>query len=603
MRKLFYSVLPILFLIGCSSPKNVQKTAADSKNNSENSLQPQNKKGLDSFINGVTAEMKGDFAGAVIELQDALQNDPKPGVYHALAKNYLYLNKLSLALQHSRKAVELEPDNVEFNYLLAQIYILGKVTDSAEIVLNKIISIDSTEIQAYYKLAQLYESNRPLKSIEVYNKLEKQIGADWNVLVRITELYERLGNIDAAIKSIEELLQLDPANQPIQKLLIEFYIKGKKYDKALLQLDDIIAENPEALDMREKKALVYIEQNNWKEAALQYDYILSQPDVAIDIKSTIGAAYFDHALKDSSLIPITKRFFEKLDKDTSDWTVKIHLAAISLILKDSSAAKMYIDSAAALNGYRIEWWVKLCGSLFDNKKYRECEVISAEALKKFPDDFPLNLIMGLSLGQDEKYLESKQYLKKAVDLSPNDVNALSAYGYTLNQLKETEESILYTKKAVQLDPDNINLLGTLGSIYDGQKMYSECDSIYEKALSIEKTNALINNNFAYSLSVRGIQLERALEMAAIAVKAEPENSSYLDTIGWIYFKMGNYELAKQNIQKSIDLGGERSVILDHLGDVIFKMGKKSEAMNLWKKSLDLDKNNTEIKQKIEKGGI
>ena len=439
-----YLPLILLLMFGCSSTKNIQDTNDAKQGNNSGKV---NKKGFDSFINGVTAEMKGDFSGAILEFQDALQYEQKPGIYHSIAKNYLFLNKLSLALQNSRKAVQLEPDNTEFNYLLAQIYSLGKVNDSAEIILNHIIAIDSSETQAYYKLAQIYETNKPLKAIEIYNKLLKLNGSDWSALIRITELYERLGNIDLAIKSIEELRDLDPSNQPLQKLLAEFYIKGKQYDKAMTLLDDLIMQYPEALDIREKKAQLFIEQNKWMEASEQYDYILSQPDISLEIKTAIGAAFFDKALKDSTLIPISKKFFEKLDKDTTDWGVKIHLAAISLILKEEKKAQEYIDSASALNGYKIEWWVKLCGSLFDNRKYKESVVITGEALKKFPGEFALNLIMGLALGQNEKYTEAKPYLKKAIEISPNDVNALSAYGFTLNQLKEIEESIVYTKKS------------------------------------------------------------------------------------------------------------------------------------------------------------
>lgn len=602
MKKITAVYLPfvLLLLIGCSSSQDTQNTnGSGTKNGSERI----NRKGFDSFINGVTAEMKGDFSGAILEFQDALQYEQKPGIYNSIAKNYLFLNKLSLALQYSRKAVELEPSNIEFNYLLAQIYSLGKVNDSAEIILKNVIALDSTETQAYYKLAQLYETNKPLKAIEIYDKLLKQNGSDWSVLIRITELYERLNNIDLAIKSIEGLLELDPSNQPVQRLLAEFYVKGKKYDKAMAIYDDIIMQNPDALDIREKKAQLFIEQNKWQDASEQYDYILSQPDVSLDIKATIGAAFFDKALKDSTLMPVSKKFFEKLDKDTTDWSIKIHLAAISMILNDEKQAKVYIDSAASLNGYRIDWWIKLCGSLFDNRKYKEAVVFTGEALKKYDGDFALNLIMGLALGQVEKYTEAKPYLKKAIEISPNDINALSAYGFTLNQLKEIDESIIYTKKAIQLDPTNVNLLGTLGSIYDGQKMYSECDSVYERALSIEKANPLINNNYAYSLSVRGIQLERALDMATIAIKAEPDNSSYLDTIGWIYFKLGKLDLAKSNILRSIEIGGEKSVILDHLGDVEFKLGNKTEAMKLWNKALDMDKENKDLKQKIEKGAL
>jgi tetratricopeptide (TPR) repeat protein len=602
MNKKIFLLMPVaLFLLaGCSSSGNTTENSGTNRTAETKQL---NKKGFDSFINGVTEEMKGDYSRAILEYQDALQYEQKPGIYNSLAKNYLFLNKLSLALQNSRKAVEMEPDNIEFNYLLAQIYSMGKVTDSAEIILKKIIELDSTELQAYYKLAQVYETNRPLQAIEIYNKLLKLSGSDWSVLIRITELYERLGNIDLAIKGIEDLRDMDPSNLPLQKLLGEYYAKGKKYDKAMQVFDDIIQQNPDELDIREKKAQLLIEQNKWPEASEQYDYILSQPDVALDIKTAIGAAFFDKALKDSSLIPVSKKFFEKLDKDTSDWGIKIHLAAISLILNDSVNAKTYIDSAAALNGYRIDWWIKLCGSLFDNRKYREAVIITTEALKKYPGEFALNIIMGLALGQNENYAEAKSYLKKAIEISPNDINALSAYGFTLNQLKEVDESIVYTKKAIQLDPTNVNLLGTLGSIYDGQKMYLECDSVYEKALAIEKANPLINNNYAYSLSVRGVQLERALDMANIAIKAEPDNSSYLDTIGWIYFKLGKLDLAKNYIEKSIKIGGEKSVILDHLGDVEFKAGNKAEAMKLWKKALNMDKDNKEIEQKIEKGAI
>ena len=122
--------------------------------------------------------------------------------------------------------------------------------------------------------------------------------------------------------------------------------------------------------------------------------------------------------------------------------------------------------------------------------------------------------------------------KKASELDSTDVTALSAFGYTLSQLKENDEAIIYIKKALAISPNNINLLGTLGLIYDTQKKWNECDSVYLKALSMDSTNALINNNYAYSLSERGIKLDDALRMSKLSVKAEPKNSAYLDTMGW-----------------------------------------------------------------------
>ncbi len=147
--------------------------------------------------------------------------------------------------------------------------------------------------------------------------------------------------------------------------------------------------------------------------------------------------------------------------------------------------------------------------------------------------------------------EAKQYLKKAIELSPNDINALSAYGFTLNQLKDYDNAVKYLNKALTLKPGDVNLLGTLGLIYNTQEKWAECDSVYEIALKLDSTNALVNNNYAYALSERGIQLERALRMVNLALKADSHNSSYLDTKGWIYFKLKNYDRAKDFIQLAI----------------------------------------------------
>jgi len=81
------------------------------------------------------------------------------------------------------------------------------------------------------------------------------------------------------------------------------------------------------------------------------------------------------------------------------------------------------------------------------------------------------------------------------------------------------------------------------------------------------------------------------------------NSSYLDTIGWVYFKLGEYEKAKEYIEQAIKVGGESSVMLEHLGDITYMLGNKDKAKSIWEKSLSLDSTNNRVKIKIEKGEI
>jgi tetratricopeptide (TPR) repeat protein len=253
--------------------------------------------------------------------------------------------------------------------------------------------------------------------------------------------------------------------------------------------------------------------------------------------------------------------------------------------------------------WNVDAWIRLGGLYFDNRKYEEAIKVMDEAIELFPDDFTVNLILGLSLAQLDKHADAKPYLKKSVELNPNDLTSLSSYAYTLSQLKENELAVDYLKKALVIKPDDVNLLGTLGLIYDGMEKWAECDSVYEHALQIDPENALVNNNYAYSLSERGERLDEALKMAEIAIEAAPDNTSYLDTIGWVYYKLGNYSKAKYYLDKAIEIGGESAVMLEHLGDIMYKLGDHEKAKLLWQKAYNLDDTNVTLKSKIDRGEI
>jgi len=602
MTKIFLVVVVGVFIAGCSSTKEVTtvKKAVSSNNKNETKNKDE---ALDHFINGSVLEAKGEYAEAILEFQDALRLDPAAGVYYALAKNYMIINKIPLALQNSKKSIELSPEKVEYYDLLSDIFSAAHQYDSSAAVLEKIIQLDSTQINSYYKLARIYENSKPLQAIAIYNKLTEIVGPEWNILIRVAELHENLGNYDESAEALEKLLTIDPSNVVVEKLLSEVYTRSGKIDEALKIINDIIELTPDDLDARERKAQLLIKKSDWAAAADQYNYILEKPDIPLDAKIKVGISFFAQSFKDSIMLGYAKKLFEKVDKDTTDWQVKMYLGAIDLTEKKDSTALGYFDEVKTLTPENSQAWSQLGGLFFDNRHYDEAITVMNEAYQLFPQDFVVNLLLGLSLAQKNRHSEAVEYLKTAIDINPNDINALSAYGYSLSQLKENDEAILYLKKALAIRPDDVNILGTLGLIYDALKMWDECDSTYEHALKLDSSNATVNNNYAYSLSERGERLDAALDMVKFAIKKEPENSSFLDTIGWVYYKLGNYEEAKSYLEKAMKIGGESSVMLEHLGDVLFKMGKKDVALQLWQKAYKLDSSNTDLKNKIEKGEI
>jgi Tfp pilus assembly protein PilF len=161
-----------------------------------------------------------------------------------------------------------------------------------------------------------------------------------------------------------------------------------------------------------------------------------------------------------------------------------------------------------------------------------------------------------------------------------------------------DSAVTLLQRSLELDPQDMNTISTLALEYDGMEQFEKSDSLYERALRMDPESALILNNYGYSLADRGVQLERALSMALKAVEAEPDNSSYLDTLGWVYYRLGRYEEAERFILRAIEAGEASAVVLDHMGDVSLKLGKMDQAQRYWQQALEQDPTNQTVKNKL-----
>ena len=601
--KYLITSLIVFSILSCSS-SNVVKSSEEGVKTIVLLPPEQLKKiALENFIDGNIYLQQGNYAAALKKFEIALQFDTTAGLLYTYSRTALYSNKLNFALEAARKAVELDSSQSDYFDLLSDIYNLGRQKDSSIIVLEKATELFPTNQNFYYKLARLYQDDRPLKAIEMYEKILNLIGPEWNVLFRLLELNNKLNNVDGVVNSIKRLLEIDPSNVQLKKSLIENLLKANRNPEALNVVDELLELYPEDLELIQKKAQILLSENKWEEAYKTLSTVLDDKKINLDAKLEIGYLFFEKSISDSSLKQLVKKIFTKLDNDSSYWAIKIVLGAIAIEENKDSIAIENFKYVTENANWNVDAWIRLGALYFDNKKYEEAEKILLQAIESFPDNYAINFILGISLAQQSKNDEAVKYLKKAVELNPNDVNTISAYAYTLNQLKQDEEAILYLNKALSIDPNDVNVMGTLALIYNAQKVFEKSDSLYEKALEIKSDDPLINNNYAYSLSTRGIQLDRALRMVNLALEKDSLNTAYLDTKGWILYQLGRYDEAKYFISKAIELGTKSAVIIDHLGDVEFKLGNKEKAIELWREALQLDPTKKEIEEKISKGEL
>jgi tetratricopeptide (TPR) repeat protein len=167
------------------------------------------------------------------------------------------------------------------------------------------------------------------------------------------------------------------------------------------------------------------------------------------------------------------------------------------------------------------------------------------------------------------------------------------YGKAIDDLLQGKDYVIDNK------PLLAQFYSSLGDAYYKSNNYESSDEYYEKTLKIDPDNVYVLNNWAYYLSLRNENLEKAEKMSRRANEIEPQSSSYQDTYGWIMYRMGKMDEAKLWLEKALENNGTKSpVILEHYGDILFNTGEKDRALEYWKKARETGKGSDFLDKKI-----
>jgi Tfp pilus assembly protein PilF len=141
-------------------------------------------------------------------------------------------------------------------------------------------------------------------------------------------------------------------------------------------------------------------------------------------------------------------------------------------------------------------------------------------------------------------------------------------GTSYYQFKDYGNAKIHLAQALSIYPQSRNTKHNLALIYDSTGEWDESDKLYMELITTDSTDAQAFNNYAYSLVEREQDFEFALELAQNAIRLEPKSAAYLDTIGWIYFKMDRFEEAMQYIRESLSIDSGNTTIQEHLDKII-----------------------------------
>jgi tetratricopeptide (TPR) repeat protein len=545
---------------------------------------------------------------AVTEAQEILKRDPD-NVQSRRLLGRIYLRSLGdvsagngqsetvgKAIEQYREINRLDPSDTESALWLARLYRLKNEHDQAEQVLKAILKTDPENEPAVEQLTQLLMDEG--KSAEAVTLLEGitshsssavlldllgDAHTQAHELAKAEEAYRKAAELDPseashqrglgqtllaeekypeALKVYEKLSDLMPDDSDVYLRIAQIYRELHQLDKAEQNLVKARQYAPGSLEVMYNEAMLYQAQGRYEDAIR----VLS--NAVTDIKGQSPAV----SSRRRSL-SILYQQLGQLYRDTQNYQASIYTFEELGHLgeeEDRRARMMIMDT------YRAA------------KDLPKALQTGKEALAKYPADPAIRTSHALLLGENGQTDEAVKILKAQLhgDTSDRETYLNIAQVYERGRHYQQAEEAAHAAEVLPGQArENEMVWFLLGAIYERQKFFDKAEEQFKKVLSVNPKNAPVLNYYGYMLGDLGIRLDEAESLVQQALKEDPFNGAYLDSLGWIYFKENKFSASEITLRKAVERERHDATIHSHLGDLYAKTGRSDLAAAEWEKSL------------------
>lgn len=529
------------------------------------------------FLEAMRMKEKKEYDAAFGLLQHCL--DINPGASSALyevSQYYMFLRQVPQGQAALEQAVAYAPDNYWYSQGLVNLYQQQNELDKAVVLLEKMVTRFPTKQEPLFSLLDIYSRQEKYNDvIATLNRLEKRLGKNEQLSMEKFRIYLQMKDDKKAFQEIESLVQEYPMDMRYQVILGDVYLQNGKKEDAYETYQKVLAAEPDN-PMALFSMASYYEQTGQKELyQQQLDTLLLNkkvaPDTKINVMRQIIVENEQSATKDST--QVIALFDRVMKQDLDDPQVPMLYAQYLLSKNMEQEAVPVLEQVVDLDPANKAARLMLVSAAVKKEDYKQIIKVCEPGIEATPDALDLYYYLAIAYHQAEQTDSVLNVCNRALKHVTPD-----------------------TRKEVVSDFYSI-----MGDIYHTKKQMAEAYAAYDSALVYNPSNIGALNNYAYYLSVERRDLDKAEEMSYKTVKAEPNNSTYLDTYAWILFEKGNYAEARIYIDNAMKSDGEKSdVIVEHCGDIYFMTGDVEGALKYWKQALEMGSESKTLKQKIEK---
>lgn len=486
--------------------------------------------------------MAGVASASPLQRPPASASEPSASYYFMLGRHLEDLDKIDDAIAAHQKAIALDPDSAELRAELAALYArqdrVREALDSAEAALQRDPANREANRIVGTVYAALSEQRRPLRPGDDPAQYSAR-----------------------AIAALEQARRDAGLDVNVELMLGRLYLSARDYSKAIQSLRRVVDDQP---GYPEGAMLLAAAQ----EGAGQTDDEIQTLETALEENPN----FYRASLRLAELYERQRRW--------------------------SDAAEAYSRAAAANS--RIDVSTQRAAALINAGKADEARDILLKLVNKpgTPDAVTLYLL-GQSQRVSKDYEAATATVQKLKTAYPNDARAQYLEAQVLRDRGQLPEAIATFELLMNRAPRDPSLVYEYASLLERAGRMGDAERALRDVLAKDPQDANALNSLGYMLADHGTRLDEAIDLVQRALKIEPSNPSFLDSLGWAYFRQGKLDMADPPLTQAAEQLPTSSAVNDHLGDLRLKQERYADAAEAFERSLAGDGESID-RTKVEK---
>jgi tetratricopeptide (TPR) repeat protein len=548
----------------------------------------------------------GRLREAVTDAEEALRLNPKDvAARRVLGRIYTRMigdsqqgrideGMLKKAIEQYEKIAEIAPGDVDSLIMLGRLQKIAGNGAEAEKAYKGALAAEADNEEALTGLAMVYsDQGKTKEATELLRKLTDK-SPSLRTLTALASSYEQMREYQLAAETLRRTLQLAPTNSEIKRAYAQNLMLADQLDEALKVYGEIAAEDPRDFQANLRMSQIYRQKRDFKKAREAADRAKAIEGTNLEVLYN-EVNLLDAEGKTAEAIGVLKEVIVSTSRRNYTAAEKQNrvmlLERLAMLFRSNDQYPEAVQTFKQVLDVDASMGPRVAAQVVDTyrigKDFKRAATEADAAIQKYPEDRLIRAVRATVLAEVGRGDEAVGDLTKLLD-GKNDRETYISLAQIHEKSKnyaEMAKAIDAAEKLSKSNDEKETIAFMRGAMLEKQKKYDQAEAEFRKVIALNPNNASALNYLGYMLADRNIRLQEAKELISKALESDPDNGAYLDSLGWVYYRMDKLDEAEANLRRAMERYSKDPTVHDHLGDVLAKQGKLKEAIDQWQASL------------------